>query len=112
MADALPDDNPNDDEVPRLPIDADAFLLPPEDFVDAQSRELRPEFEKSFPRINVGGTGPVGADGTSWGDPLVEDAAKLAELLYEDWNSLHAVLYQIERSSQPTSNSISPDFAV
>lgn len=98
---ALPDDNPNDTEVPRLPVDSEGFLLPPEDFI-TESRELRPEFDDKFPRIDVGGSGPAGVDGAAWGDPVVEDAAKLAELLCQDWASLKSVLYQIELSSQPT----------
>ena len=109
---ALPDDDPNDTEVPRLPIDAEAFLLPPEDFVVPTSRELRPEFDKKFPRIDVGSLGPAGDHGTSWGDPVVADAAKLAALLCEDWDNLKSVLYQIEKSSQPTTSQDKPDFDI
>ena len=56
--------------------------------------------------------GPAGDHGTSWGDPIVADAAKLAELLYDDWANLGSVLYQIERSSQPNSSKSSPDFDI
>lgn len=101
---ALPDDDPDDGEAWILPIDADAVLLP--------SRDFSPEFAQTFPRINVGNTKPVGRDGASWGDPVVADAAKLAELLYAEWESLKDVLYQIQLNSRPTSTGTAADFDI
>jgi hypothetical protein len=38
------------------------------------------------------------------------DAAKLAKLLYDNWESLQGIVYQIRLSSQPTSTAATPDF--
>ena len=101
---ALPDDDPSDGEAWILPIDGSGTLLPAEDFT--------PEFAQSFPRIDVGNTIPTGPVGSAWGDEVIADAAKIAELLYRDWQALGDVLYQVERSSQPTSTTLAADFDI
>ena len=101
---ALPDDDPTDDVAFIWPIDGESTVLPPEDFT--------PEFAQTFRRIDVGATVRTGADGSPWGDELVADGAKIAELLYEDWDSLRDVLYQIEQSSLPASTSDRADFDI
>ena len=101
----LPDD-PNDDRGPRmLPIDANAVQLPCEDFNEEFANE-------NFPRIDVGNTYPTGPVGTNWGDDVVAKAAKIAEVLHEDWESLKDVLHRVERSSVPTSMTDQPDFDI
>jgi hypothetical protein len=69
-------------EVPGglLPIDADGILLPTEDFTPEQARD--------YPRAAGIDSTPLGPVGTRWGDPKVEAAAKLAELLADDWQQL------------------------
>jgi hypothetical protein len=52
------------------PIDAEAVLLPSDDFSKERVRE--------FPRIDVGNTLPAGLAGSCWGDEMVADAAKIA----------------------------------
>lgn len=101
---ALPDDDPNDGEAWILPIDAEGVLLRSEDFT--------PEFAQSFPRIDVGNTEPSGPPGSGWGDEAVADAAKIAEVLYEDWDTLKDVIYQVELSAQSSSMSMNGDFDV
>jgi len=86
------------------PIDAEAVLLPKDDFSI--------EMVRDFPRIDVGNTLPAGDAGYGWGDEMVADAARIAELLYDDWKNLKDVIYQIERSSQPTSTSSAADFDI
>jgi hypothetical protein len=39
-------------------------------------------------------------------------SAKIAELLYEEWDTLKDVIYQVELSSQPSSTSMAADFDV
>ncbi len=64
-----------------LPVDAEAVLLPSVDF---SPRDL-----DRYPRLTGARTAPLGAAGTAWGDPLVADAARIAELLDEPWQELH-----------------------
>lgn len=85
------------------PVDEEAVWLPPND--------CTPEFARGFPRIDVGDTRPV-AEGTGWGDPAVVDAAKIAELLMQDWNELKDVLYQIQLNPRPLSASTRSDFDI
>lgn len=100
----LPDDDPEKGPI-MLPIDANAVQLPFEDFNE--------EFaNKNFPRIDVGNTFPTGPVGSTWGDEVVTKAAKIAELLHDDWDNLRDVLHRVERSSQPTSTSDKPDFDI
>ena len=102
---ALPDDDPTDDEAWILPIDAESVLLPSDDFT--------PQFAQAFPRIDVGNTSPSSdLPGTGWGDDAVADAAKIAEVLFAEWDVLGNVIYQIELSSQPFSMSNHADFDI
>lgn len=98
---------PRDPEKPQRmwPIDASAVRLPSQDFTE--------EFAHlSFPRIDVGASHPTGLIGSIWGDKVVEDAAKLAELLHDDWETLGQIVYRIVRSSEPTSSAMSVDFDI
>jgi hypothetical protein len=56
-----------------LPVDAHGVLLPPEDFT--------PEEALRYPRVSGLASSPLGPIGTRWGNPVVESAAMLAELL-------------------------------
>ena len=100
----LPPD-PRLDEAQMLPIDANAVLLPFEDFNADIANE-------NFPRIDVGNTYPTGPVGSSWGDDVVTKAARIAEILHGDWDNLKDHLYAVVRSSQPTSTSDKPDFDI
>ena len=101
----MPVDIYDDGKARIMPIDSEAVVLPPEDFT--------PELAQAFPRIDVGDTQPIGRDfGTGWGDPVVADAAKIAELLVEDWGELKDVLYQIQLNPRPTSTSAHADFDI
>ncbi|ADG69720.1 hypothetical protein Plim_3909 [Planctopirus limnophila DSM 3776] len=62
------------------PIAHDGVLLPAEDF--------RTSSVKTYPQIRGIHSSPQGAAGTVWGDPVVESAARLAELLAADWERL------------------------
>jgi hypothetical protein len=64
-----------------LPVDASGVLLPPEDFT--------PEQALRYPRISGLAGSPLGPIGTRWGNPIVDAAAKLAELLEPAWRELN-----------------------
>jgi len=63
-----------------LPIDSQAVLLPTEDF--------SPQEAQHYPRISGVATSPLGPMGTSWGDPAVEAAVKLATFFDYRWEGL------------------------
>ena len=63
-----------------LPIDRDAVLLPQSDFSTADLGK--------FMRIDIADVSMCGPVGTPWGDPRVAGAAKIAELLADDWQQL------------------------
>jgi len=92
------------------PIDGEGVALPGYDSHSKQDY-IAPEFAQLFPRIFVGQTLPLGL-GVGWGDPVVVEAAKLAEFLQADWPTLRHVLYQIQLNSQPTSTVSSPKFVI
>lgn len=62
------------------PIDRNGVVLPAHEFSIADS--------KSYPTISGVVSTPQGPEGTSWGDPVVEDAAQLAEVLAPAWKKL------------------------
>ena len=98
------------------PIDGEGVALPGYIWVttgDVQTKQdyIAPEFAQLFPRIFVGQTSPLG-QGVGWGDPVVVDAAKLAEFLQADWAALRNVLDQIQLNRQPTSTVSSPKFVI
>jgi hypothetical protein len=63
-----------------LPVDSRGVLLPPEDF--------RPQEALHYPRVAGLAGSPLGPIGTRWGNPVVEAAAKLAEVLEPAWDEL------------------------
>jgi hypothetical protein len=63
-----------------LPVDARGVLLPPEDFT--------PQEALRYPRVAGLAGSPLGPIGTRWGNPVVEAAAKLAEVLEPTWDEL------------------------
>jgi cell division septal protein FtsQ len=63
-----------------LPIDRDGVLLPTEDFSPGEAR--------NYPRIAGVKSSPLGPLGTAWGDPVIEAAAKLADVLRGEWDAL------------------------
>jgi hypothetical protein len=62
------------------PVDTEGVFLPPEEFSANQTR--------SYLRVEAGSPLPAGAVGTSYGDPGVTGAAKIAEGLKNVWNSI------------------------
>ena len=63
-----------------LPVDANAILLPTGDFSSAEA--------ENYLRVSGSTSSPLGPVGTAWGDPTIEAAAKLADLLQpasNDW---------------------------
>lgn len=63
------------------PVAADGVLLPPKDFTSAMAAR--------YPLIRNVVTKPAGLPGTSWGDPVVTGAARMAETLQPEWQKLN-----------------------
>jgi len=63
-----------------LAIDADAVVLPSADFT-AESAAI-------YPRISGVESSPQGPEGSTWGDPLVEEGAALALAVGPEWKQL------------------------
>jgi hypothetical protein len=66
-----------------LPIDAEGVLLPSDDFT--------PDAAARYPKITGIASGPRGAIGFTWGDPLVEEAAAVASVIGPEWERLGLV---------------------
>ncbi len=66
-----------------LPVDAEGILLPSEDFTS--------EAAAHYPKITGIRSGPRGAVGFTWGDPLVEEAAAVASVIGPEWERLDLV---------------------
>jgi len=66
-----------------LPIDAEGTLLP--------SNNFSPESAARYPKITGIRSGPRGAIGFTWGDPLVDQAAAVASVIGPEWERLHLV---------------------
>jgi hypothetical protein len=64
----------------QYPVDAHGVLLPPQEFSVADTH--------AYPTITGVVSTPQGPAGTDWGDPVVEDAARLADELSAQWKSL------------------------
>lgn len=77
-----------------LAVDADGVVLPSEDF--------SAESAATYPKVSGIATGPRGAVGFPWGDPLVEQAAALAAALGPDWSRLGLVECRPVSGRQPT----------
>lgn len=83
------------------PIDAEGVLLPPADFAISDAGRL--------PLVQNVRTMPQGPAGTVWGDPVVEAAARLADVLapggdlvaYWDRFSLRAIVAPDRRTADP-----------
>jgi hypothetical protein len=63
-----------------LPVDAEGMVLPSDDF--------SPEAAARYPKITGIKSGPRGAVGFTWGDPLVEEAAAVASVIGPEWGRL------------------------
>lgn len=80
-----------------FPIDTTGVLLPADDFI--------PEDAKQYPLVENVRTKPS-APGTSWGDPKVAGAAKLAEALTSCWERLEfASIYIVESGNEGSGGS-------
>jgi hypothetical protein len=64
----------------QYPVDSHGVLLPPQEFSVADTH--------AYPTITGVVSTPQGPAGTEWGDPVVEDAARLADELSAQWKSL------------------------
>jgi hypothetical protein len=65
-----------------LAVDAEGIVLPSDDFVP------RPQAANRYPRLTGITSGPRGAFGFSWGDPLVEEGAAVAAMIGPEWGRL------------------------
>jgi hypothetical protein len=65
-----------------LAVDAEGIVLPSDDFVP------RPQAANRYPRLTGITSGPRGAFGFSWGDPLVEEGAAVAAMISPEWGRL------------------------
>lgn len=63
-----------------LAVDAEAVVLPSDDFTAESAAE--------YPRITGVPSGPQGAVGFPWGDPLVQEGAAVAAVVGPDWKPL------------------------
>jgi len=63
-----------------LAVDAEATLLPSEDFTAESAAQ--------YPKVVGVASGPRGAMGLPWGDPVVAEAAALAAVVGPEWRSL------------------------
>jgi len=77
-----------------LAVDADGVVLRSEDFSAASA--------SAYPKVSGITTGPRGAVGFPWGDPLVEQAAALAAAIGPDWARLGLVECRLVAGRQPT----------
>ena len=77
-----------------LPVDANGVLLPTGDFT--------PQEAARYPRIEGIETPPSDVAGRPWGDPRVEAAAKLAEILSPYWTQLQLARI-VPRQAEPAS---------
>lgn len=77
-----------------LAVDAEGIVLPSDDFTA--------ESAARYPRITGIESGPRGAAGFVWGDPLVEEAAAIAAVIGPEWEPLGLVECRPAGSLQPT----------
>jgi hypothetical protein len=63
-----------------LAVDAEGIVLPSDDFTDQANAR--------YPRLTGITSGPRGAFGFSWGDPLVEEGAAVAAVIGPEWERL------------------------
>jgi len=63
-----------------LAVDAEGVVLPSDDFT--------PQAAARYPRITGITSGPRGAVGFTWGDPLVEEGAAVAAVIGPEWERL------------------------
>lgn len=75
------------------PVDAEGILLPSSDFSLAETAHF-------LKVVGVRST-PLGPEGTSWGDPAVIGAARIAAFLHDKWDRLE--LRSIQPASAPDS---------
>jgi hypothetical protein len=68
-----------------LAVDAEGIVLPSQDFT------FTPQEANRYPRLTGITSGPRGAFGFSWGDPLVEEGAALAAVIAPEWDRLELV---------------------
>ena len=69
-----------------LAVDAEGIVLPSDDFTDQANAR--------FPRLTGITSGPRGAFGFTWGDPLVEEGAAVAAMIGPEWERLELVDYR------------------
>jgi hypothetical protein len=77
-----------------LAVDAEAVVLPSDDFTAETAAE--------YPRITGVPSGPQGAVGFPWGDPLVEEGSAVAAAVGPDWKSLGLIGCRPAGGGSPT----------
>ena len=66
-----------------LAVDAESVVLPSDDFTAEAAAE--------YPRLVGIESSPQGPEGARWGDPVVEEGARVASVIGPDWKSLGLV---------------------
>jgi hypothetical protein len=66
-----------------MAVDAEGVVLPSADFTAEEAAR--------YPRISGVSSAPQGPEGSSWGDPVVEEGAALAAAIGPEWRSLGLV---------------------
>lgn len=88
-----------------LPVDEQGVLLPPEDFSPNQARD--------YLRIAVADSKPAGPVGTSWGDPRVIGAARIAAAWRDaNWKKLGLYRIEVEPGTSPSRREASYSYAI
>ncbi len=92
-----------------LPIDAQAVLLPPQDFVPS-SHDSRADPAREYLRIAVPHAVPSGTVGTPWGQTEVHEAASIAAVFQDAWKKCGLYRIQLVPLGSKDSTQIIPTF--
>ncbi len=95
------------EQVAKLqPVDANGYVLPTDFLAKA------PETIPNFLRVLVDRQMPAGAEGRRWGDPRVENAARIANLIRDIWQELKVYrIRAIDGAADSSTNYVLTDAA-
>ena len=86
-----------------LAVDAESVVLPSIDFTSEAAAE--------YPRLTGVDSSPQGPEGSRWGDPVVEEGARVASVIGPDWKSLGLVECRPERAARGDLDRVGTAFA-
>ncbi len=92
-----------------LPIDAQAILLPPQDFLPS-SHDSHADPTRGYLRIAVPHAVPSGTVGTPWGQTEVHEAARIAAVFHDAWKQCGLFRIQLVPLGSEGSTQIIPTF--